>query len=642
MFTATRGGGATRTASPRPGRGPRRAAAAAGRHRLQLPADVRLLQAAAVARDAAEVRDIRRIGSAPSTCAPSPPAGSTPRRGGAQRLGLAAGGLVATEAGRGARERATGSAAARAWCAPRRRGFDEFRDLVERCGFLALRCRRTSPARPGAGIAAGARCWAAAVLGVRHHLGSACTTTLRWCTIRPARGTNRDSSATARDSSGTDGGRRDDMATDYDAPRKNEEDQSEESLEELKARRHDKNSGKVDEDEAEAAESFELPGADLSHEELAVEVRPTQDDEFTCMSCFLVHHRSQLADEEADLPRLRLRLGTHGRDTADEAGTPAWDPGLLVSVAGRTSTSSRFGGRCPVDRAVVVRRLAAGQHPGQPDRGAAGGRPGDGLPMSTSGCSGLAGGFLPVASFQVASTSPCGRPPWRRASRPGRAAVQAFEPEAICVLLRVVPPRAWSWSSTHPGRGAASARRVASHGPLPARAPAGRGAGCHQPVRRRVGRVGDVHPHRPAQVGPDQQVRARVGVAPGRPAPGLLGVQRAARRRGGRPGSGPVRRAAPRRRPRPGPRRRPTKHGHDQRDEDPGADQGHPGRGGHQEAISTRPGTSWPAPTSAAGRRAARRSTRAGGAGDMASSWHPSGVLGWIGSAHAGPRRWTS
>ena len=88
------------------------------------------------------------------------------------------------------------------------------------------------------------------------------------------------------------------MATDYDAPRKNEEDQSEESIEELKARRHDKNSGKVDEDEAEAAESFELPGADLSHEELAVEVKPKQLDEFTCMSCFLVHHRSQLADEK--------------------------------------------------------------------------------------------------------------------------------------------------------------------------------------------------------------------------------------------------------------------------------------------------------------------------------------------------------
>jgi hypothetical protein len=80
------------------------------------------------------------------------------------------------------------------------------------------------------------------------------------------------------------------MATDYDAPRKTEDEASEESIEELKARRHDKNSGKVDEDEVEAAESFELPGADLSHEELAVEVRPRQDDEFTCMSCFLVHH----------------------------------------------------------------------------------------------------------------------------------------------------------------------------------------------------------------------------------------------------------------------------------------------------------------------------------------------------------------
>ena len=88
------------------------------------------------------------------------------------------------------------------------------------------------------------------------------------------------------------------MATDYDAPRKTEEELNEDSIEELKTRRNDKNSGKVDEDEAEAAESFELPGADLSHEELAVEVKPRQEDEFTCMSCFLVHHRSQLADAE--------------------------------------------------------------------------------------------------------------------------------------------------------------------------------------------------------------------------------------------------------------------------------------------------------------------------------------------------------
>ena len=87
------------------------------------------------------------------------------------------------------------------------------------------------------------------------------------------------------------------MATDYDAPRKTEEELNEDSIEELKARRHEKNSGKVDEDEVEAAESFELPGADLSHEELSVQVLPRQEDEFTCSSCFLVHHRSQLASE---------------------------------------------------------------------------------------------------------------------------------------------------------------------------------------------------------------------------------------------------------------------------------------------------------------------------------------------------------
>ena len=89
------------------------------------------------------------------------------------------------------------------------------------------------------------------------------------------------------------------MATDYDAPRKTEEDLSEDSLEELKARRSDKSSGVVDEDETEAAEGFELPGADLSGEELAVRVLPRQADEFTCSSCFLVHHRSQLAYEKA-------------------------------------------------------------------------------------------------------------------------------------------------------------------------------------------------------------------------------------------------------------------------------------------------------------------------------------------------------
>jgi hypothetical protein len=92
------------------------------------------------------------------------------------------------------------------------------------------------------------------------------------------------------------------MATDYDAPRKTDDELNEDSIEELKARRVDKISSNVDEDETEAAEGFELPGADLSNEELSVRVLPRQADEFTCVRCFLVHHRSQLASEDGGRP----------------------------------------------------------------------------------------------------------------------------------------------------------------------------------------------------------------------------------------------------------------------------------------------------------------------------------------------------
>lgn len=95
------------------------------------------------------------------------------------------------------------------------------------------------------------------------------------------------------------------MATDYDAPRKTDDELNEDSIEELKARRVDKGSSTVDEDEIEAAEGFELPGADLSNEELSVRVLPRQADEFTCSSCFLVHHRSQLAKEVGGQPICR-------------------------------------------------------------------------------------------------------------------------------------------------------------------------------------------------------------------------------------------------------------------------------------------------------------------------------------------------
>jgi len=90
------------------------------------------------------------------------------------------------------------------------------------------------------------------------------------------------------------------VATDYDTPRVNEDELGEDSLEELKARRAEAQAGTVDVDEADLAESLELPGADLSGEELTVRVLPRQADEFTCSRCFLVHHRSQLAINNND------------------------------------------------------------------------------------------------------------------------------------------------------------------------------------------------------------------------------------------------------------------------------------------------------------------------------------------------------
>ena len=93
------------------------------------------------------------------------------------------------------------------------------------------------------------------------------------------------------------------MATDYDASRKTEDEQKEESREarRLTSGEQDKTSGKIDEDETDLAESYELPGADLSNEVLSVEVTPTQSNEFTCTSCFLVQHESRRASPAVDV-----------------------------------------------------------------------------------------------------------------------------------------------------------------------------------------------------------------------------------------------------------------------------------------------------------------------------------------------------
>ena len=80
------------------------------------------------------------------------------------------------------------------------------------------------------------------------------------------------------------------VATDYDTPRKTDEELHEESLEELKAKRVDAQSGQIDVDEAEAAENLELPGADLSGEELAVRVVPKQVDDLLTLFLGTPHH----------------------------------------------------------------------------------------------------------------------------------------------------------------------------------------------------------------------------------------------------------------------------------------------------------------------------------------------------------------
>ena len=71
-----------------------------------------------------------------------------------------------------------------------------------------------------------------------------------------------------------------------------EENVGETSLEELLARRTD---DKVEEEDESV---LDLARADEKAETLTVKVLPQQSNEFTCRNCFLVKHRSQLADKK--------------------------------------------------------------------------------------------------------------------------------------------------------------------------------------------------------------------------------------------------------------------------------------------------------------------------------------------------------
>jgi hypothetical protein len=92
------------------------------------------------------------------------------------------------------------------------------------------------------------------------------------------------------------------MATDYDAPRVKESDETvDDSLEAIAARGRDKvDVAVLDVDEGDGGDPIILPDVDLSGEELTVRVLPKQPDEFTCSSCFLVQHHSRIALKSGD------------------------------------------------------------------------------------------------------------------------------------------------------------------------------------------------------------------------------------------------------------------------------------------------------------------------------------------------------
>lgn len=85
------------------------------------------------------------------------------------------------------------------------------------------------------------------------------------------------------------------MDTDYETLRGADDAEQRNGVAPVRARQE---SG--DADDGELVESYELPGADLSGEELSATVVPRQHGEFVCMRCFLVQHRSHLARVEDD------------------------------------------------------------------------------------------------------------------------------------------------------------------------------------------------------------------------------------------------------------------------------------------------------------------------------------------------------
>jgi hypothetical protein len=90
-------------------------------------------------------------------------------------------------------------------------------------------------------------------------------------------------------------------ASDYDARRVSDVDTARSALRELAPTLSGSSTSVIDDDPNDV-HFFDLPGADLSGEELSVQVIPERANEFTCSSCHLVQHRSRLRHSGAGLP----------------------------------------------------------------------------------------------------------------------------------------------------------------------------------------------------------------------------------------------------------------------------------------------------------------------------------------------------
>ncbi|BCW66955.1 hypothetical protein NicSoilB4_17180 [Arthrobacter sp. NicSoilB4] len=89
------------------------------------------------------------------------------------------------------------------------------------------------------------------------------------------------------------------VATDYDEVRSDVKESQDRSLEALQsANAPDARSVVRELDEADSLDGAMVPGGEIVAEELTVQVIPQANDEFTCYSCFLVRHRSQIAREQ--------------------------------------------------------------------------------------------------------------------------------------------------------------------------------------------------------------------------------------------------------------------------------------------------------------------------------------------------------